>query len=102
LRIWFAHWSGLETYHVDGQEVLRLRSFALSGTRMLLLPDGRTVVLDVRYLPLVTTSLVIDGQRVVADVFPHLRWWGQIIPLIVVAAGVAFVLAVFRFGSWLR
>ena len=73
VTVYLSNWSGLETYSVDGKEALRVRSFAFSGTREIPLPDGRTLRFEVRNFPVINARLVLDGNVVVENLFPHLR-----------------------------
>lgn len=71
--------SGLERYYHNGREVLRKRSFAISGQRVLniAMADGiRRVVIDVHFRPTLKTlwrsnglaiSVSVDGKLIIPD-----------------------------------
>jgi hypothetical protein len=87
LGIYFSNWSGLETYSLEGREVLRVRSLALTGERRIPLGDGRVAEVEVRFFPRWSARLLVDGRIVVTNLFPHLLFW-QIAMVASVSVGV--------------
>ncbi len=74
----FAGMSGLETYYVDGVEVLRVRRF-FGGTRRFNTPGepSREVTIEIKSFPSITVRAYVDGELRVPDLFPNLSGGGR-------------------------
>lgn len=98
---WMSYFSGLEKFFVDGREVLRVRSFAMTCWRRITV-DGATGEVVMHFHGRFTTTIDVyhHGRRLYTDLLPSIRLvqWALGVPLgIIVAlssAGVWFGLVV--------
>jgi hypothetical protein len=82
------HWSGDETYRVDGVERLRRRH--LGWHTQLSLPVGdRVVQIRSRWYPLLPVEVWVDDQRWIDDLFPQV---GAVLVILAAPAGAAALL----------
>jgi hypothetical protein len=83
--------TGLEVYLVDGQEVLRRRSFALWGSRRFSIegPEPHQVEIRVKCFPL-SSQARVDGELIINDLFPRFRN-AAIVAVVVGGAGAIAV-----------
>lgn len=65
------HWSGLEVYRVDGQEVARERNLGWHSRRVLQAGTHRVEVLA-RWYPFLPVRVEVDGEPYLEDLFPQL------------------------------
>ncbi len=74
VRVTWSLWSGEEIYHVDDAEVLRMRSFDVSGARKLEVGNDEKHTIEVRFrsLPFNVVEVHIDGVRQIRNLFPRL------------------------------
>ena len=78
--------SGLETYHVDGVEVHRVKSI-FGGTRCFTVPGdpSREVMIEIKTFPAFHARAYVDGELRVPELFPRLQAvdrianWGLVI-----------------------
>lgn len=99
-------WSGLtgrEQYLVAGESRLRVRKFALSGSRRFpLRPDcDKQVEVRFRYFPLWSAQLLYDGRLMVEELFPRLRLFFRLLTCLLLAE-LALGGVVFTAWLWLR
>ena len=74
VRVRWSLWSGEEVYMVDGEEVMRMRSFDFAGVRQLELGREEKHQVEIRFrtLPFNMVSVYVDGQRRIGNLFPRL------------------------------
>jgi len=67
------HWTGRETYHLDGAEVASVRNLGWHADHTLTV-GGHEVRVHGRWYPLLPVGVLVDDQPLLDDLFPQLAW----------------------------
>ena len=93
VEVFWSDWTGLETYSVDGRVLLRVRSFAPSGTRRFSFGTGLAHTAEIRFVsfPFVSAQVYVDGEPCVDELVPGLHLFSRLLMFLAVLALLAAI-----------